>query len=343
MYLTRDKTKVLQGVAILCMLGLHLFNRSDISNYYDVSLYVNIFGSSIPLITIISYSFDCCVPIYLFCSGYGLAKNYIDNNMQYNNNNFKRIMNLLYRYWIIMIITCIVGYCVGMRDVYPGSLTNFIGNIFLFKSSYVGAFWFVQTYILLVILSKKIFEIIEKYEYKLVIVISFLLYISAFIIEKKILIVPMNELLSIFINALMLLLRSQFSFVIGGIFACKTIINQNIEKKLNNNIIAGLIFICVVLIRGIVLKSMIFAPFSAIVFIILLCWHSISMPTQKILLYFGNHSTNIWLTHMQYYLIFASSFVFMSRNVFIIFITLVILSLVSSYIIEFIFKIINII
>ena len=48
----------------------------------------------------------------------------------------------------------------------------------------------------------------------------------------------MNELLSLFINALMLLLRSQFSFVIGGIFASKTIINQNIEKILSNNIIA---------------------------------------------------------------------------------------------------------
>ena len=244
MYLTRSMTKVLQGVAILCMLGLHLFNRSEISNYYDVSLYVNIFGTPISLLTIISYSFDCCVPIYLFCSGYGLAKNYIDNDIQYNNKNLKRIKNLLYRYWLIMIITCIVGYCMGMRDVYPGSLINFISNIFLLKSSYVGAFWFVQTYILLVILSKKIFEIIEKYEYKMVIVVSFLLYILAFIIEKKILVFSMNESLNLFIDALMLLLRSQFSFVIGGIFAYKTIINQNIEKILSNNILVIILQIC---------------------------------------------------------------------------------------------------
>lgn len=152
----------------------------------------------------------------------------------------------------------------------------------------------------------------------MIIAISFLIYILAFIIEKKILVISMNELLSLFINALMLLLRSQFSFVIGGIFASKTIINQNIEKILSNNIIAGLISI-----RGIVLRPMIFALFSAIVFIIIS---------------FGNHSTNMWLTHMQYYMIFASSFVFMSRNVFVIFIALIILSLVSSYVIRFIFK-----
>lgn len=40
MKLNRNQTKCLQGIAILFMLGLHLFNRSDISNYYDVNIYV---------------------------------------------------------------------------------------------------------------------------------------------------------------------------------------------------------------------------------------------------------------------------------------------------------------
>ena len=40
MKLKRSETKRLQGIAILFMLGLHLFNRSDISNYYDVKIYL---------------------------------------------------------------------------------------------------------------------------------------------------------------------------------------------------------------------------------------------------------------------------------------------------------------
>lgn len=40
MKLQRDETKRLQGIAILFMLGLHLFNRSDISSYYDVKIYL---------------------------------------------------------------------------------------------------------------------------------------------------------------------------------------------------------------------------------------------------------------------------------------------------------------
>ena len=35
MKLRRDQTKCLQGIAILFMLGLHLFNRIDISNFYE--------------------------------------------------------------------------------------------------------------------------------------------------------------------------------------------------------------------------------------------------------------------------------------------------------------------
>lgn len=68
MKLNRNETKCLQGIAILFMLGLHLFNRINISEFYDVNLYIG----GIPLLTRISYIFDACVSIYLFCSGYGL-------------------------------------------------------------------------------------------------------------------------------------------------------------------------------------------------------------------------------------------------------------------------------
>lgn len=342
MIISKKQTKMLQGIAILCMLGLHLFNRSNISNYYDVSLYINIFGQSTPLLTIVSYSFDACVPIYLFCSGYGLFKNYMKDKKNYSYKNFKRILNLLYRFWIIMIITCIVGFFMGIKEVYPGSIINFICNVLLLKNSYVGSFWFIQTYVLLVLISKYIFNMLERYNYWKIIFVSFFLYIIAFFLEWRVLTIPMLEPLNLFINAIMLLLRSQFSFIVGGLFSYTNIFDKKLMTIVNNNIFAFLLFMCVVLIRGIILRSMIFAPFSAILFIILFCCNNNKfMIIEKILLYFGKHSTNMWLTHMQYYMIFASSIVFMSRNVFIIFGTLIILSLVSSYFVEYILHFFN--
>ena len=156
MKLKRSETKRLQGIAILFMLGLHLFNRSDISNYYDVKIYLG----GVSLLTHISYIFDACVPIYLFCSGYGL---YISEDSGSNmKKRAHRVLKLLIRFWIIMVLTCCVGFALGMRDRFPGSVLNFILNACLVKSSYVGAFWFVQTYTILALLSGILFKLIKK-------------------------------------------------------------------------------------------------------------------------------------------------------------------------------------
>ena len=83
---------------------------------------------------------------------------------------------------------------------------------------------------------------------------------------------------------------------------------------------------------------MIFAPFSAIALIVLFGTYNWGKTGEKILLFFGKHSTNMWLTHMQFYMIFTPTFVFESRNVFIIMLTLVGLSLMASYVVDWIYN-----
>ena len=60
--------KVLQGIAILFMLSLHLFARKEVNGIYETFPTIN----GIPLIYYIGLFGDACVPIYLFASGYGL-------------------------------------------------------------------------------------------------------------------------------------------------------------------------------------------------------------------------------------------------------------------------------
>lgn len=333
MNLNRDETKRLQGIAILFMLGLHLFNRSDIAGYYDVKLYVD--GG--PLLTHISYIFDACVPIYLFCSGYGL---YISEESGSNmKKRVQRILKLLIRFWIIMILTCCVGFALGMKERFPGSALNFILNACLIKNSYVGSFWFVQTYTILALLSGCIFKLIKKYSYWLILPISFTLYICAFGIEYIVLGQIETEAVTLFVNALMLLLRSQFSFIIGMIVAKENIVDRwkVLSKIRMNRILPWLILIIVIWIRA-NLRHMIFAPFSAFALIVLFGTYNWGEIGKKILLFFGKHSTNMWLTHMQFYMIFTPVLVFWSRNVFVIMLTLVGLSLMASYVVDWFYK-----
>lgn len=332
MKLDRNNTKCLQGIAILFMLGLHLFNRTDITNYYDVKIYLG----GAPILTHISYIFDACVPIYLFCSGYGL---YISEKSGGNTKKrIQRVLKLLVRFWIIMILTCCVGFALGMKEQFPGSALNFILNALLIKSSYVGAFWFIQTYTILILLSGVFFKLIKKYSYWIVLPVSLVLYVGAFGIEYVVLGNILIEEISLFVNALMLFMRSQFSFVIGMIMAKEEIVDRgNVLAKIRNNSILPWLFLILVIIVRANLRHMIFAPFSAIALIILFGTYNWGKSGEKILLFFGKHSTNMWLTHMQFYMIFTPALVFASRNVFIIMLTLVVLSLTASYVVDWIY------
>lgn len=338
MKLSKSNTKCLQGIAILFMLGLHLFNRSDISNYYDVNICIG----GVPLLTHISYIFDTCVPIYLFCSGYGLYVSEATGSCM--KKRTQRVLKLLVRFWIIMILTCCIGFALGMKERFPGSALNLILNALLIKNSYVGAFWFVQTYTILALLSGVFFKLIKKYSYWIILPISLVLYVGAFGIEYIVLEQIQIEEVKLLINALILFMRSQFSFVIGMILAKENVVNRwKLLLKIRNNLVLPWVFLAVVIVIRANLRHMIFAPFSAIVLIILFGTYNWGKVGEKILLFFGKHSANMWLTHMQFYMIFTPTLVFASRNVFIIILTLVILSLIASYVIDWIYNRVSVI
>lgn len=240
-----------------------------------------------------------------------------------------------------MIITCCVGFALGMRERFPGSTWEFILNACLIKSSYVGAFWFVQTYTILALLSGCIFKLVKKYTYWIVLPISLLLYVVAFGIEYVVLGRIEIEVVSLFVNALMLLLRSQFSFVIGMILAKENMLDSSkLLSKIRNSQILPWVFLIIVIAARAILRHMIFAPFSAVVLIALFGTYNWGKIGEKILLFFGKHSTNMWLTHMQFYMIFTPTLVFCSRNVFVIMLTLVGLSLAASYVVNGVYKLV---
>lgn len=326
MRLTKEDTKKLQGIAILCMFALHLFNRVDISDYYDVHLYLG----KLPLLTRISYSFDICVPIYLFCSGYGLEEQYKCGRGSLKERG-KRILKLLYKYWFVIALTCLVGYFLGMGDRFPGTIGQFLANAFLLVNGYVGALWFVQTYVLLVLLWDISQYVVERLDWKLVSVLSFVLCVCSWCMAYFIQPHVKQTLLAGMVNSLMLLLRSQFPFVIGMILSRETFLDEwkwSMWIRTRKILPFALLFL-VILVR-MLLPNMFFAPFTA--FAVIFLFGIYDWPVgNRVLRFFGKHSTNMWMTHMQFYKIFCREFIFASRNVFVIFGTLIVVTLLTSY------------
>ena len=241
--LTLSQTNTTKGVAILMMLCLHLFNQP-----YQGLFEPLIFVGSKPLSYYISLFCDCCVAIYCFCSGYGLYAGYIKSTTNYNRKNYIRLLKLYINYWIVLLIFAVVlGLVMGQGDRYPGNFTKFILNFTALDNSYNGAWWFVTTYILLVLMSPIIFKFVLKFDYRLVLLFSFCLYGVAYIQRIKVPLQFNQIFLDAILEQLALFGSSLFPFIIGAIayqqkwYSAFSAFSNKLKKK---NFILILIHCC---------------------------------------------------------------------------------------------------
>lgn len=262
---------------------------------------------------------------------------YKNNPDEYNKRNAKRILKLYINFWIIILLfVFLLGYLTGNSATYPGNIKTFLLNVAAISVSYNGAWWFLTTYIILVIFSKFINKIVQKYNNVLIILIVFVIYFICYVQRIKVVITFENPILNWAVTQSALLGTSLFPFVIGAIFADKKIYSfiynkvNNIKFK-NTLCILGILFMIVC--HGFV-QTLFVTVFTGIAFIVL--FNLIDKPDSlnKLLYYLSGHSTNMWLTHMFFYMVYFKSLVFMLKYTIFIFIWLVILCLISSYLIN---------
>lgn len=143
------------------------------------------------------------------------------------------------------------------------------------------------------------------------------------------------------VNALVLYGTSQLSYVVGLLFS-KYLVVTELKEKLNNKQIVGIILMLVSVLLHIVVKSMIVAPFTGLIFITGFLLIDIKIPfLEQVLLFLGKHSTNVWLLHMQFYMIFFSKLIFSTHTVLGCIIILFACSILCSYVVDVIHSKIN--
>lgn len=337
MDISKEQIKITKGVAILFMLLLHLFCTKTYEGLFTPSIFIG----NTPLIYYFALFGDCCVAIYCFCSGYGLFLSYENNNTNYNKNNRIRILKLYINTWIVLFLFIIVlGTITRNSSVYPINIKEFLLTVTLINPAYNGAWWFLTTYILLVVLSSSINKIVKKYNVIVIIFISFIIYFMAYIQIIKGILNFDNVILEYIVRQLALLGTSLFPYIIGAIFAYKKIYSKLytvVNKfKYKNIIIIALISLMIVA-HGIV-QTLFVAVFTGIAFI---CSFNLLDKPQwinKLLLYLSNHSTNMWLIHMFLYSIYFRKLVFLPKYPIVIYIWLIILSLLCSYMVKLIYN-----
>ena len=170
--ITVESTEHLKGIALLLLMWHHLFGvgflEDWLSPFKDIE-YVT--GSSAKI----------CLAIFLFCSGYGLYRSYINRNSKDRLYVPKKIIGALVPYWIIMLIAIAVLAFLGKFDlVYiPANILAWIHDDNIL---YVSFSWYIKLYVLLLLVLPAVKLIEKKWKKNLFldglfyIVIPFLIY-----------------------------------------------------------------------------------------------------------------------------------------------------------------------
>lgn len=310
MELTKQDTQKAKGVAIIGMVMLHLFCRLG-----DLPYTPWVWIGETPLIYYLGLFGDFCVPIYCFCSGYAHYLLKEKHKTDYNKATAQKLLRFLSQYWLVVILFSAVGLFTGNGAVIPGSLSEFFGNLLLYRLSYNGAWWFVITYIFLSVLSPVLFKITQKLNPVVLLLLSGFVYFVSYLFRFQFPITISNAVLNWIWQQLILLGTSQFSYMIGMV-SRKAQWASKLRAICQGKPICSVCLLLALLAAFVghcVVQSLIVAPITAMA--VLLCLFGIRLPVivDRLLLFMGKHSTNIWLVHMFFYFTLFENFVFVAK------------------------------
>ena len=333
--LTRDGTKMIQGLSVLAMVVLHLFDRHDFQGLYYPLLYF--MGK--PVVFYFAQISDFCVMGFAFCSGYGLYKQYTKcDEKKYFSDRLKGIRKLLVNYWIILNGFSIVSLLIGNGSKIPGTIWEFIENLTTINTSYNGAWWYLFVYIVLVISSPIIFRLCNRLPWWFNLCVAFCIYCSAYYVRFSM--VDKNWC----ITKYGVLGMTYFEFLIGAM-VCKNAWLEKIKycitdkmKKWQKITVAFAIIIGLLIGHTLIFPSLFIAPFTGgIVILIFSIWEKTEL-IKNTFLFLGKHSTNIWLIHMFFYHDIFVNFVYIGRYPVIILALMLCITILCSTCINYIIK-----
>lgn len=305
MELTKNDSKMLQGLSVLAMVWLHLFDRDYTGLFTPI-----LFGGGVPYSFYIAQLSDFCVFGFAFLSGYAHMMQY--GQKAYYKRRLKGLLSVFCSYWLILIVFSIVGIAIGQGDYMPGNPQKFILNALTLESSYNGAWWYMFTYALLVLISPVLLKWVKRIHPIIVLGIGFVIYCVAYYVRFKL--GYSNWILSKFGPFGMTL----FEYLLGALALQYQVFTHlyKIWEKIPKTVrwlLAALLMLGMLYVRTKVVPSLFVAPVTG--FVVMTLFHFWQKPklVQKTFLLVGGHSANIWLTHMFFYSVMFKNLVYIAK------------------------------
>lgn len=295
---------MLQGLSVLAMLCLHLFDRLD----YEGLFHPLLFMKGLPMCFYFGQISDFCVFGFAFCSGYAHMKLF-ESDAHYYPKRLKSLLRLLLHYWIIVAFFSILSIAFGQTSRMPGSFMTVLGNLFLYRTTYCGAWWYLYAYAFIVLISPFTLRLIQKAHLVVIAVFGLALYCGAYYLRFHF---SFDDLILSKSGPIGMTLAE---YLIGAVFYREKLFSYifSFYEKMRaavRVIIAIAIVLLLFFARTLLLPSLFFAPISGMIIIIL--FHFWEKPEAIIRCFrlLGEHSTNIWLVHMFFYLYIFDNLVY---------------------------------
>ncbi|MBR3303883.1 MAG: acyltransferase [Bacteroidales bacterium] len=336
--LTKQESKILQGVAFILMLFLHLFCVSK-----NVEMCKNsIFFGDIPLVSLLARAANP-VAMFLIISGYGQYVGYKKgavNYREYLKKQLIRVLKLYICYWITLIIFVGLG-CFIAPQKYPGSWVKMVGNVIGYRYTYNAESWFLLPYSIISLLSYYLFRLKERLGNLFSFISAFLLSIVAVFLISRVGEKGMARPLY-----LLTLVASFILPFLLGVFIYSLRLKELVHRVLRSVVkrcglaeclvspLALSLLIALIICR-IIINTDILNSFYALAFILLFVNIKRGKTVDKILYALGLKCLVMWLIHTYFCYYLFHDFIYGLRYPALIYIVMLLLSYIVSIPIDY--------
>jgi hypothetical protein len=311
MELTKRDTQMAKGIAVLGMVMLHLFCRLDNLPYTPW-----IWVGATPLVYYLGLFGDLCVPVFCFCSGYAHYLMADAQGSRYRKRLPGKALRFLSNYWIVVVLFSLLGLVFDHSGQIPGSWKDFVGNMLVVGMNYNGAWWFVSTYLILLVLSPAFAALTKRLNGFLLLAGSLVVYFAAYVLRFNVPVSLPNPVLQWVWDQAVLLGTSQLGYFAGMILRKYGLIGKVREQMMAHPVLRRMVVFglpTAAFLGHCVVQTAFVAPFTAVAVLIGLFLAKLPLWAEKCFLLLGKHSTNIWLVHMFFYLYLFKDFVFFAK------------------------------
>ena len=314
--ISKRESLVLKGIGIILMLVHHLFYSE-----WSQGLYNDIYIHGNGIVNQIGLFCKLCVAVFVFVSGYGLAAKYGEglNLKQYYLHRFKK---LYLNYWFIWLLFVPVGVFVFHRtfeDVYQDHVVvkaglDFLGLLHLTGLlGYNPTWWFYSCIIVLYLLFPWLNKRFDKSPF-LIMTLCFFVAVLDFL--------PFIQPYGVYL----------ITFGTGMLMARKPELFKEIST------IECIIALCLLCMMRLISGRLTFIVDTLICIGLAMLLYRVRLPKwlETAMASLGKHSMNIFLFHTFIFYYWFSHWIYITRNPFIIFISLLIPCYLISVLIEFV-------